>query len=241
MKKFCFLLFISLPLFAITADEIIKNVEHNLQSDSGYSRITMVVTTKRGERTVKLESWNEGNEKSFMKILYPKKDRGITFLKIDRVMWQYVPKIEKTIKIPSSMMMQSWMGSDFTNDDMVKESSIVKDYHTKLTAEDEQMYVLTLIPKEDAAVVWGKIVMEVEKEHFVPLKAVYYDEDDARQRILYYKAVEKIGDRYYPTVMELRPSAKRENKTVVKMEDVDFDAEIESSRFTKSALTRYSR
>ena len=147
-------------------------------------------------------------------------------------MWKYVPKIEKTIKIPSSMMMQSWMGSDFTNDDMVKESSIVKDYHTELTDEDGQMYVLTLIPKEDAAVVWGKIVMEVEREHFVPLKAVYYDEDDVRQRVLYYKAVEKIGERYYPTVMELQPSAKRENKTVVKMEDVDFDARIKASRFT---------
>lgn len=241
MKKLCLLLILSLPLLAITADEIIKNVEYNLQSDSGYSKITMVVTTKRGERTVKLESWNEGNEKSFIKILYPKKDRGITFLKIERVMWQYVPKIEKTIKIPSSMMMQSWMGSDFTNDDMVKESSIVDDYDTELTAEEGERYLLTLIPKEEAAVVWGKIVMEVEKEHFVPLKAVYYDEDDVEQRTLYYKAVEKIGERYFPTVMELRPTGKREKKTVVIMEEVDFDAKIDASRFTKRALTRYSR
>lgn len=241
MKTLPVLFLLLSPLLAITPQQIIKNVEHNLQSDSGYSRITMVVTTSRGKRTVKLQSWNKGNEKSFMKILYPKKDRGITFLKIDNVMWQYVPKIEKTIKIPSSMMMQSWMGSDFTNDDMVKESSIVKDYHTELTAEEEDKYVLTLIPKEDAAVVWGKIIMEVDKEHFVPLKAVYYDEDDVRQRVLYYKAVEKIGDRYYPAVMELQPALKRKNKTVVRMEDVDFDATIESSRFTKSALTRYSR
>jgi outer membrane lipoprotein-sorting protein len=241
MKKICFLLLFALPLLAITADEIIRNVEHNLQSDSGYSMITMTVTTGRGERTVKLESWNAGNEKSFIKILYPKKDRGITFLKIERVMWQYVPKIEKTIKIPASMMMQSWMGSDFTNDDMVKESSIVKDYHTKVASEDERIYTLKLIPKEDAAVVWGKIVMEVEKEHFVPLKALYYDEDNVLQRTLYYKAVRKITDRYLPTVMELQPAGKSGNKTVVTMDEVDFDAAIEASRFTKNALTRYSR
>lgn len=241
MKTFPFLFLVFSSLFAITPEQIIKNVEHNLQSDSGYSRITMVVTTGRGERTVKLQSWNKGNEKSFMKILYPRKDRGITFLKIGNVMWQYVPKIEKTIKIPASMMMQSWMGSDFTNDDMVKESSIVKDYHTELSSEEERKYVLTLIPKEEAAVVWGKIVMDVEKKHFVPLKAVYYDEDDVLQRVLYYKEVKKIGERYYPTVMELQPVRKKKNKTVVIMEDVDFNAAIEASRFTKSALRRYSR
>ncbi len=241
MKKFILLLLISLPLLAITADEIIKNVEHNLQSDSGYSKITMTVITTRGERTMKMESWNRGNDMSFIKILYPKKDRGITFLKVNTTMWQYVPKIEKIIKIPSSMMMQSWMGSDFTNDDMAKESSIVKDYDTVLSGEDEQVFILTLIPKEDAAVVWGKIVMEVQREHFVPFKAVYYDEDGIEQRTLYYSGVMVVGDRYFPAVMTLIPSDKKHRKTVVSMDEVDFDAKIDDSRFTKSALKRYSR
>lgn len=241
MKKLLLLLVSALPLMAVTADAIIKSVQHNLQSDSGYSRITMTVTTSRGERTMRMESWNRGNEKSFIKILYPKKDRGITFLKIDTTMWQYVPKIEKTIKIPSSMMMQSWMGSDFTNDDMAKESSIVDDYTAVLTAEDETTYTLTLLPKEDAAVVWGKIVMEVAKAHFEPLKAVYYDEDDVEQRVLYYSEVKAYGTHYLPTVMTLIPSDKQHNRTVVVMDAVDFDAAIDDSRFTKSALRRYSR
>jgi outer membrane lipoprotein-sorting protein len=241
MKKLFFLLITSLPLLAVTADAIIKKVQHNLQSDSGYSKITMTVTTARGERTMKMESWNRGNEKSFIRILYPKKDRGITFLKIDTTMWQYVPKIEKTIKIPSSMMMQSWMGSDFTNDDMAKESSIVDDYNAELTAVEEERFILTLLPKEDAAVVWGKIVMEVAKEHLVPLKAVYYDEDDAEQRVLYYSEVKAYGTHYLPTVMTLIPSDKQRNRTVVVMDEVDFEATIDDSRFTKSALRRYSR
>ncbi|MFA6187647.1 MAG: outer membrane lipoprotein-sorting protein [Sulfuricurvum sp.] len=241
MCKLFFLLIFSIPLMALSPDVIIKNVEHNLQSDSGYSKITMSVTTARGERTMKMESWNRGHEKSFIKVLYPKQDRGITFLKIDTTMWQYVPKIEKTIKIPSSMMMQSWMGSDFTNDDMAKESSIVDDYHAQLTSEEREKYTLTLIPKEDAAVVWGKIVMEVAKEHFVPLRAIYYNEDGAQQRILYYSEVKVYGTRYLPTVMTLIPQDKKSNKTVVIMDEVNFDVKIEDERFTKNALIRYSQ
>lgn len=241
MHLFSLLLLFVLPLYAITAKDIIKNAEHNILSDSGYSKITMTVTTARGERTMKMESWNRGNEKSFIKILYPKQDLGITFLKIDTTMWQYVPKIEKTIKIPSSMMMQSWMGSDFTNDDMAKESSIVEDYNPQLTAEDANTYTLTLLPKEDAPVVWGKIVMEVEKEHFIPLRAVYYNEEGGIQRILTYSRVKVYGSRYLPTVMTLIPQDKKSNKTVVTMDEVDFDAVIDDSQFTKNALIRYSR
>jgi outer membrane lipoprotein-sorting protein len=241
MNKILFFLLFSLPLWSITADMIIKKVEHNIQSDSGYSKITMTVTTARGERTMKMESWNRGHEKSFIKVLYPKQDRGITFLKIDTTMWQYVPKIEKTIKIPSSMMMQSWMGSDFTNDDMAKESSIVDDYNAIITSEDSKKYTLTLLPKEDAAVVWGKIILEVEKEHYVPLRAVYYDEDGAQQRILYYSDVKVYGDHYLPTVMTLIPQNKKTNKTVVIMDEVNMDIKIDDSRFSKNALVRYSQ
>ncbi|MDX1295488.1 MAG: outer membrane lipoprotein-sorting protein [Sulfurimonadaceae bacterium] len=241
MKKLLLLLLAAIPLLALTADEIIKKVEYNTLSDSGYSKVTMIVTTARGERTMKMESWNRGNEKSFIKVLYPKKDRGITFLKIDTTMWQYVPKIEKTIKIPSSMMMQSWMGSDFTNDDMAKESSIVDDYDAVLSDEDNATYTLSLIPKEDAAVVWGKIVMKIQKDHFIPLEAIYYDEDDIKQRVLHYSDVQVIGDRHFPAVMTLIPLDKKKNKTVIIMEEMDFDAKIKDSRFTKSALKRYSR
>lgn len=241
MNRVWLFLIVSLPLLAITPDMIIKNVEHNIQSDNGYSKITMKVTTSRGERTMQLESWNRGHEKSFIKVLYPKQDRGITFLKIDTTMWQYVPKIEKIIKIPSSMMMQSWMGSDFTNDDMAKESSIVDDYNPAITSEDPHKYLLTLTPKEDAPVVWGKIVLEVAKEHFIPLRAIYYDEDAVEQRILYYSDVKVYGSRHLPTVMTLIPSNKKRNKTVVVMEEVDFDAAIDDSRFSMNALKRYSR
>lgn len=241
MKTIVLTFLLSMELLAFSANEIIKAVEHNIQSDNGYSKVTMVVTTSRGERSMKMESWNRGNEKSFIKILYPKQDSGITFLKIDTTMWQYVPKIEKTIKIPSSMMMQSWMGSDFTNDDMSKESSIVDDYNSVISSEDKKSYTLTLIPKLDAPVVWGKIIMSIQKEHFIPLKAVYYDEDGVEKRTLQYSDVKIIGSRYFPSVMTLLPSDKKSNKTVVIMDEMDLDAKIDDSRFAMSALKRYSR
>ena len=241
MKIILVIFFSFIELLALSANEIIKNVEHNIQSDNGYSKITMIVTTSRGERSMKMESWNRGNEKSFIKILYPKQNRGITFLKINTTMWQYVPKIEKTIKIPSSMMMQSWMGSDFTNDDMAKESSIVNDYNSVISKVDEINYTLTLIPKEDAPVVWGKITMIIQKEHFIPIKAIYYDEDDIEKRTLEYSNVKIIENRYVPSVMTLVPSDKSSNKTVVTMNEINFNAKIDDSRFTKSALKRYSR
>lgn len=234
-------LFLAMNVWGLSPDAIVKNVQHNLQSDSGYSKITMRVSTSRGERTMQLESWNRGNEKSFIKILYPKSESGITFLKIDTTMWQYVPKIEKTIKIPSSMMMQSWMGSDFTNDDMAKESSIVDDYIPSITVESTESYTLLLTPKPDAAVVWGKIVLEVAKEYFVPIKALYYDEDGILIRTLFYSDVKVYGTHHLPTRMTLIPVAKKSNRTVVLFEEVNFDAVIEDERFTMGALKRYSR
>ena len=241
MVKLLIIALIATSVFAITADEIIKKVDNNLQSDTGYSKIDMIMKTKRGTRTLALESWNEGTKKSFMKILAPKKDKGITFLKIDTAMWQYVPRIQKTIKIPSSMMMSSWMGSDFTNDDMAKESSIIEDYDTKVSNETASSYTLDLIPKEDAAVVWDKIVFDVSKENFVPLKATYFDEEGEAVRELLYLDVIKKGSRHFPTRWEMRSMDKPHNLTTILMKEVKFDIKLDSNMFTKRALKRMSR
>ncbi|MBT8343820.1 MAG: outer membrane lipoprotein-sorting protein, partial [Sulfurovum sp.] len=184
MKYLLSLLFIIFSLQANEAKAIIKKLEKNLRGDYMYSTMSMIVTSKRGKRTVKIESWSEGNDKSFIKILYPKKDKGITFLKIDNQMWQYIPKIERTIKIPSSMMLQSWMGSDFTNDDMVKESSLEEDYKAKLLSKKGNIATIELIPRADAAVVWGKIVIDVDIKNAVPTKEIFYDDMMKKVRLL---------------------------------------------------------
>ena len=243
MKWLLSLLFIFTSISASEAGRIIKKLEDNLRGDYLYAQMSMIVTGKRGKRTVKIESWSKGNKKSFIKILYPKKDRGITFLKIDTQMWQYIPKIERTIKIPPSMMLQSWMGSDFTNDDMVKESSMVDDYRAKLLSKSTHSATLELRPKEDAAVVWGKIIINVDLKNNVPLKEVYYDDLMKKVRIITFSKIERHGSHTVPMIMELKPldTNKRKNRTKIIFKKIDYDTPIDASYFTKHALKRYSR
>jgi outer membrane lipoprotein-sorting protein len=242
MKWFLSLLFITFSLQANEAQAIIKKLEKNLRGDYMYSTMSMIVTSKRGKRTVKIESWSEGNDKSFIKILYPKKDKGITFLKIDNQMWQYIPKIERTIKIPPSMMLQSWMGSDFTNDDMVKESSLEEDYNAKLLSKSTNSATLELIPKEDAAVVWGKIIIDVDLKNAVPVKETFYDDMMQKVRVMTFSKIEQHGTHRVPMIMD-KPldASKKKNSTKIIFDKVNFDAKIDPSYFTKQALKRYSR
>lgn len=243
MRLLTILFALTTSLFASEADAIIKALEDNLRGESAYMKMTMKVMSKRGERTVKIESWAQGKKKSFMKILYPNKDKGITFLKIDAQMWQYIPKIERIIKIPSSMMMQSWMGSDFTNDDMVKESSIVDDYNAELIDRNATTATIRLIPKPDAPVVWGKIISTVDITQSVPLHEEFYDDRMEKVRIMRYSDVRQIGTHRFPMHMELKPldPDKKKNKTVVIIDEAEFDGEISDAYFSKQALKRYSR
>ncbi|RWX49284.1 Outer membrane lipoprotein-sorting protein [Candidatus Electrothrix marina] len=229
---------------SLGADEVIRKVEDNLNGKTAVMEMTMVVKTKRAERTMKMKSWSVGNKKSFIKILYPGKDKGITFLKLDNAMWQYVPRIEKTIKIPASMMLQSWMGSDFSNDDLVRESSISEDYTKKLLGETPTEYRVELLPNPDAAVVWGKIIFTVSKQYFLPATVQYFDEDGALIRVMSYTDVQPLGDdgdRFYPmawTVIPHEPE-KAGHETAIKITEAVFDSEVDPSYFTKRALKRY--
>ncbi|MEA1954363.1 MAG: outer membrane lipoprotein-sorting protein [Campylobacterota bacterium] len=243
MKYIIMLLIITFFVHANEAQNIIKKLEKNLRGDYMYATMKMIVTSKRGQRTVKIESWSKGNTKSFIKILYPKKDRGITFLKIGTQMWQYIPKIERTIKIPASVMLQSWMGSDFTNDDMVKESSLEEDYRAKLLSKKGNLASLELIPKASAAVVWGKIIIDVDLKNAVPVKETFYDDMMKKVRVLTFSKVQRHGSHMIPMVMELKPldAAKKRNSTKVIYEKIDFDTRINDAYFTKHALKRYSR
>ncbi|MEA2084999.1 MAG: outer membrane lipoprotein-sorting protein [Thermodesulfobacteriota bacterium] len=229
--------------FAADTESIIKRVEDNLNGKTAFMKFTMKVKTKRSERTMKMDSYSIGKEKSFIKITYPKKDKGITFLKVDKSMWQYVPRIEKTIKIPASMMLQSWMGSDFTNDDLVRESSISEDYEQRIVAEDETEYEIELLPHEDAPVVWGRILMGVSKKYFLPTTVKYFDEDDVLVRILSYEDVKKVGQRFYPThwVMDPKSEDKAGHQTIFDINEAVFDEKISDTYFTKRALKRYSK
>ena len=240
------LLFVSL-LFALSvnaqseAETIIQKVDKNMRGKSVYMQMRMKIHSLHHTREMQMQTWAKGSKKSFVKTIYPPKDRGITFLSLNNQMWQYVPKIERVIKIPPSMMLQNWMGSDITNDDMVKQSSIVDDYTPKIIKKEGKRVTLELIPHEDAAVVWGKIVSTIDTTHYTNLKDVFYDEDAEVVRTFTYSKVKQFGNYYIPTYWKIEPKDKKGSFTEIFLDDVKYDADISSGYFKKSALKRFSR
>ncbi|MFH1776886.1 MAG: outer membrane lipoprotein-sorting protein [Candidatus Omnitrophota bacterium] len=248
MKKVCFAVIIfCLFCFCVEAsglpvEEIVKKRDELMRGESTYGEYEMQLVSPRWKRTLKFTAWSRGKDESLILTTYPKKDKGITFLRINTDMWQYIPKIEKTIKIPPSMMLQSWMGSDFTNDDLVKESSIVSDYTHQLIREDAAVYVIASFPKPAAAVVWGKVVQHIDKNLFVPIKDEFYDEDGVLIKQLVYEDVKPLTDRYYPMrwIMESLTEEKRGHQTVIIVHQLQINQPIEENIFSMQALKRYS-
>jgi len=228
-------------LGANEAHDIMKKVDDNMRGQNVYMKMNMSITSRGHKRTMKMETWAQGSKKSFVKTLYPPKDKGITFLSLENQMWQYVPKIERVIKIPPSMMLQNWMGSDITNDDMVKQSSIVDDYDAKIIKKEGDFVSIELIPTEDAAVVWGKIVSRIDTKTYTNTKDIFYDEDGVKIRIFTYENVKKFGKYYTPTYWKIMPVDKKGNFTEITIEDVRYDSDISDKYFKKSALKRFSR
>jgi outer membrane lipoprotein-sorting protein len=228
--------------FAQDAKEIVDRANELLRGKSNYSEMTMEIIRPKWNRTLKFKSWAKGNDYSLIYILAPAKEKGQVFLKRKKEMWNWIPSIERRIKIPPSMMMQSWMGSDVTNDDLVKESSIVDDYsHKILGAEDVTGYdcwKIELIPDEDAPVVWGKIITWISKENHFTLKNEYYDEDGYLQNIETLSKIKDVGGRTIPTLFEIIPVDKEGHKTTMEFNKIEFEKPIKDEFFSIQNMKR---
>lgn len=240
-KALLVLLFSAIALMGDEAHDIMKKIDNNIRGQNIYMQMKMTITSMGHTRTMRIQTWAKGTKKSFVKTIYPPKDKGITFLSLDNQMWQYVPKIERIIKIPPSMMLQNWMGSDITNDDMVKQSSIVDDYDPRILDKEGTVVTMELTPKEDAAVVWGKIISYIDTATYTSQKDIFYDEEGKEVRIFYYENVKKYGPYYMPTYWKLQPVDKPDNHTEIFLEEVRYDSDISEQYFQKSALKRFSR
>ncbi len=240
-RVFVLFLFVGTFLWANEAQSIIQKVENNFRGKTLYMKLDMKIVSLKHERSMKIESYSRGTKKSFVKILYPPRDRGITFLSLDNQMWQYVPKIERIIKIPPSMMLQNWMGSNITNDDMVKQSSFAEDYNARIVKKEHNLVTIELLPKEDAPVVWGKIISLIDTDTYTSKLDIFYDEEFHKVRKFIYSKVKKFGSYYIPTYWRVEPFDKTHAYTEIVLEDVKYDGDIPESYFTKSALKRYSR
>ena len=242
MRRILLIVFILISnLTADEAHEIIKKLDENFRGKNIYLKLDMKVVSMGHERTIKILSYSHGSKKSFVRVTYPPKDDGITFLSLENQMWQYVPKIERIIKIPPSMMLQKWMGSDITNDDMVKQSSIVEDYEPKIIKREDSIVTIELTPKENAPVVWGKIVLMVDTNTYTSLKDIFYDEEGKEVRYFIYEKVKKVGNYFIPTYWRVQASDTEERYTEIVIEEVEYDIEISDDYFTKSALKRFSK
>lgn len=224
------------------AGKIIDKANQLMRGNSSYMEATMKIVRPNWDRTLSFKAWAKGTEYSIIYITAPAKEKGQVFLKRDKEMWNWVPSIERLIKIPPSMMMQSWMGSDMTNDDLVKESSIVEDYDHKVigeeTIEGYDCYKLELVPKEEAAVVWGKIITWISKDQYYTLKNEYYDEfgDLINREVL--SKIKDVGDRTIPTFFEMNPVNKEGNKTTMEFEKIEFNMLIKDGFFSIQNMKR---
>lgn len=224
------------------ASEIIERVDQLLWGKSLQGRFEMTVKTPAWQRTLKLLVWVERPERSFIRITAPAKEAGIASLRIKTEMWNYLPSIERVIKLPPSMMLQPWMGSDFTNDDLVKESSIINDYKHRMLdntlIDTAPAYRIEAVPKPDAAVVWGKIIYTVRQGDLIPLKEDFYNERGELVRTMTFSDVRTVGGRLMPTRWEMRPTAKPGNATTVTIEQASYDTLLDPEVFTQRNLQK---
>jgi outer membrane lipoprotein-sorting protein len=245
MKQMFYLMFLAILRAIIVngqnATEIVKKADEKMRGEeSGVSVMTMKIIRPTWERTVTFKSWSKGTKHSLVLIIAPAKEKGQSFLKIGNEMWNWNPTINRMIKLPPSMLAQGWMGSDFTNDDLLNESSIVVDYTHKLIGSEKiserDCYKIELMPLEEAPVVWGKIVLWISKDDFLQLKSEYFDEDGYLVKTEIAYDIKTIGGRVIPTKFELIPADKPGNKTILQLDEVRFNVPLQDSFFSQQNM-----
>ena len=232
----------SITCYSQDAKEIMRMADQLMKSKSSYSELKMTIIKKDWSRTIGMKAWALEPDYAIIYITEPARDKGTVTLKRKKEVWNWLPSAQRVIKIPPSMMLQSWMGSDFTNDDLVKESSKVDDYtHSILRKENYdgyECYVIESIPKPDAGVVWGKIISWISEKEYYQLKAEFYDEDDYLVKTFLGTEIKKMDDRTIPTHWEMVPEDKPGEKTVMIYEKMDFNIDVKESFFSEQNMKR---
>jgi hypothetical protein len=210
-------------------------------------KAVMKITTPRWTRELGFRSWDDRhNDRSFIRLLAPRKDRGTGFLRVGSTLWTYLPRVERTTRIPPSMMLQSWMGSDFSNDDVARESSLIDDYTARALGERDldgtRAYGVELLPHEVAPVVWSKVEVWVDAKSFAPLRFLYYDEPEPGTfelvRRLHFSDVRQVQGRPVPHHWLMIPVHKEGHRTEIRLEELRLDEPLDEAIFTQANLKR---
>lgn len=244
MKYFLFFicLFSSNFLFAQTATEIVDRSIQQFKGETSYAEMSMEIVRPSWSREITMKAWSKGDDFSLIKILSPARDEGTGFLKRDKEIWNWQPSIERTIKLPPSMMSQSWMGSDFTNDDLVRESAELTDYDHEIIGNDtldgKACWKISMIPHPDAPVVWGKIIGWITRVNYLEIRTEFYDEDGELVNIMIASDIKEMGNRIIPTRMEMIPADKEEHKTIVTYKSIEYNQPISDDFFSIQNMKR---
>lgn len=224
------------------AKEIVRKADEKARGNTSQAEMVMQVIRPTYQREISMKVWGEGTQRSLVLITAPAKEKGIVYLKRGKEVWNWIPAVERSIKMPPSMMSQSWMGTDFTNDDLVKEASILEDYtHTLIgdsVVDGRPCHVVRLVPRPEAAVVWGEVRLWIDRKDFLMLHVKYFDEDGELVNTMHASDVKMMGGRLLPTRMEMVPADKPQNKTVIVYRSLVFDKPIPESFFTTQNMPR---
>lgn len=222
--------------------EVLEKIDDLWRADSSRSTVSMKVVTAHYTRNVRMENWTLGKEKSLVRIISPRKEKGTSTLKSGNAIYTYLPKTDRTIRLTTSMMMGSWMGSHFTNDDLVKESRLSDDYTPRITFEGkrdgQQIIEFSLEPKPDAPVVWGRVIITVLADGYLPLESLYYDEDMYLARTILFSDIKILGGRRVPSLMLVLPADEPDEFTELVYEKMSFGVDLGDSFFSLQQLRR---
>ena len=215
--------------------EIIDEVDRLMRGASSAGLMRMEIDTEHWSRALEMRIWSLGTEHSLVRVESPAREAGTATLMVENEVWNYLPNVDRTIKVPPSMMLGSWMGSHFTNDDLVKESRLIEDYDIVISHEGprdgQDVWEFTLIPKPDAPVIWGRIEQQVRTRDRMPIWARYYDEDGTLVRTMNFSDFEVLGGRTLPTRMVMEPM-DGEERTVVTYLELEFDVGLDEDFFS---------
>ena len=222
--------------------EIMERVDRLLRGDSSRGVATMEVVTENWEREITMEMWSLGTEFSLVRVQAPAREAGTATLMAEDNIWNYLPKVERTIKIPSSMMGGSWMGSHFNNDDLVRESQLIEDYDIEIAfagdRDGDDVWEFRLTPKPEAAVIWGHLEFRVQQLDYMPLWSRFYNEDGELVRTMEYSEFTEFAGRLVPAVTDMLPHDKPGERTTIRYEELEFDLDIDESFFSLQRLQR---
>jgi outer membrane lipoprotein-sorting protein len=231
--------FISIACSQPDIDELVHSLDQLYRSDDSYSEMSMHIVTEHWERTLTMEAWSHGTDNTFVRVLSPVRETGTATLRIGTDMWNYLPNTNSTVRVPPSMMAGSWMGSDITNNDIVREITYAEDYtysyttDTTLTGNPEEGVVyIELVPKSSTAVVWSSIVCAVRTYDTIPLWEEYFDNHGELIKTVTYSDVQEMGGRTIPAKMQVIPADSEDQSTTITWSNAEFNQGVDENIFS---------